>query len=106
MSGTVDRKDIEALMARCQRGVGGRKALDEAHSIMAECYATLGALMLEVEQLRRRDGAHALRQALPDRATFAGWFREVPSAMSHRLWEQGGAEQRPGDVALYEIGRR
>jgi hypothetical protein len=34
--------------------------------------------------------------------SFAGWFREIPSAMSYRLWEQGGHEQTPGDVALYE----
>lgn len=46
------RAQVDALMKRCQRGVGGRNALDDAHSIMAECYGTLGALMLEVEQLR------------------------------------------------------
>ncbi len=40
-------------MKRCQIGVGGRHALDNAHSIMADCYGTLGALMLEVERLRR-----------------------------------------------------
>ena len=33
---------------------------------------------------------------------FAGWFREIPSAMSYRLWQQGGHEQGPDDVALYE----
>ncbi len=33
---------------------------------------------------------------------FAGWFSECKSAMSYRLWEQGGYEQQPGDVALYE----
>jgi hypothetical protein len=33
---------------------------------------------------------------------FAGWFREVPSGMSFRLWEQGGYQWTPGDVALYE----
>jgi len=33
---------------------------------------------------------------------FAGWFREIPSAMSYRLWQQGGHEPEPGDVALYE----
>ena len=32
---------------------------------------------------------------------FAGWFSEMPSAMSYRLWEQGGHEQQDGDVALY-----
>lgn len=33
---------------------------------------------------------------------FAGWFRELPSGMSYRLWEQGGHESQPGYVALYE----
>lgn len=48
------RGAVDALMKRCQIGVGGRKALDDAHSIMADCYGTLGALMLEVEALRDR----------------------------------------------------
>lgn len=39
-------EEVSALMKRCQIGVGGRRALDEAHEIMAECYGTLGALML------------------------------------------------------------
>lgn len=39
-------------------------------------------------------------------AAFAGWFSELPSGMSYRLWEQGGHEQRPGDVALYESAGR
>lgn len=33
---------------------------------------------------------------------FAGWFRELPSGMSYRLWAQGGHEQGPHDTALYE----
>lgn len=49
-----ERADVDALMKRCQIGVGGRDALDQAHSIMADCYGTLGALMLEVEALRAR----------------------------------------------------
>ena len=44
------RADVDALMKRCQIGVGGSNALDRAHSIMAECYGTLGALMLTVER--------------------------------------------------------
>jgi len=39
-------------MKRCQIGVGGRNAIDDAHSIMAECYGTLGALLAEIEKLR------------------------------------------------------
>ena len=46
------RAEVDALMKRCQIGVGGRQALDNANNIMADCYGTLGALMLEVERLR------------------------------------------------------
>lgn len=48
------RAAVDALMKRCQIGVGGRHALDNAHDVMAECYGTLGALMLTVERLRGR----------------------------------------------------
>lgn len=44
--------DVSDLMRRCQRGVGGRNALDEAHGIMAECYGTLGLMQSEIERLR------------------------------------------------------
>ena len=43
------RPEVERLMKRCQTGVGGRNALDDAHSIMAECYGILGLLMSCVE---------------------------------------------------------
>lgn len=43
--------DVAELMKRCQRGVGGRNALDEAHDIMAECYGTLGKLEAERDAL-------------------------------------------------------
>lgn len=45
------RADVEALMKRCQIGVGGRDALDAAHSIMAECYGTLGRQQAEIDRL-------------------------------------------------------
>ncbi len=49
---TLPKRDkVEALMKRCQIGVGGRHALDNAHDIMAECYGILGTLMLAVERL-------------------------------------------------------
>ena len=48
----ITRERIEKLMKRCQIGVGGRDALDKAHSIMADCYGTLGAMMSEIEELR------------------------------------------------------
>lgn len=35
--------------------------------------------------------------------SFAGWFQELPSGMTYRLWEQGGHERQPGEVALYTL---
>lgn len=99
MSGTVDRKDIEVRL---------REALNEVmHHQFTHSRPAMNALQVLIDEATEAaDELDRLRQALSERSTFAGWFREVPSAMSHRLWEQGGAEQRPGDVALYEIGRR
>ncbi len=48
------RAEVERLMKRCQIGVGGRHALDDAHSIMAACYGTLGLLMMCVEWFQAR----------------------------------------------------
>lgn len=49
---TPTREEVEALMKRCQIGVGGRHAFDQAHDIMADCYGTLGLLMQCVEFYR------------------------------------------------------
>lgn len=47
--------------------------------------------------------ARALLAARPEpQYRHAGWFREVPSAMSYRLWEQGGHAQGDGEVELFE----
>ena len=63
---TPTRREVDALMKRCQIGVGGRNALDDAHSIMARCYGTLGALMLRVEELEVwRDRYETLRKINP-----------------------------------------
>lgn len=53
------------------------------------------ALAIEIERLK------AELDAMKGDRTFAGWFTELDSAMSYRLWEQGGREPGPGDVALY-----
>lgn len=53
------------------------------------------ALAIENERLK------AELAAMKGDRTFAGWFTELDSAMSYRLWEQGGCEPGPGDVALY-----
>ena len=50
----VDAIKVRALQKRCQVGCGGPRALDDAHGILADCYGTLGALLEEVEQLRKR----------------------------------------------------
>jgi len=42
------KTDVDRLMKRCQIGVGGRNALNDAHDIMAECYGTLGRLQSEL----------------------------------------------------------
>lgn len=54
-----------------------------------------------VEFMRERDALRAELAAMKGDRTFAGWFTELDSAMSYRLWEQGGREPGPGDVALY-----
>lgn len=47
-----ERAAVDKLMKRCQIGVGGRHALDNAHDIMAECYGTLGRQQIEIDRLR------------------------------------------------------
>ena len=47
----VKTQYAERLMKRCQIGVGGHNALEEAHSIMADCYGTIGSLMSERDEL-------------------------------------------------------
>lgn len=67
---TPQRTEVERLMKRCQIGVGGRNALEAAHGIMADCYGTLGLLMLCVEwrgaALEWIDGATAATHGLTD----------------------------------------
>ena len=69
--------EVELLMKRCQRGVGGFGALNEAHDIMAECYGMLGKLsgeraaaLAECERLRA-----ALRKI--ESETAATWVCDV-----------------------------
>lgn len=67
------RAEVDALMKRCQVGVGGRNALDNAHSIMADCYGTLGALTAELEAMHdmRREMQSQIA-ALQDRCARSG----------------------------------
>jgi hypothetical protein len=59
------------------------------HEALMPAAAALRKLHAENEALRRSD------------SSFAGWFTELRSGMSYRLWEQGGADWEPGYVALY-----
>ena len=70
--------DVAELMKRCQRGVGGRNALDEAHDIMAECYGTLGRLESE------RDALEAENARLVERA---GYLVEFAQQMARQQGE-------------------
>lgn len=64
-----------------------------AHDIASALVAWRDA---EIDRLRQE----LIRQQRGTR--FAGWFTELNSGMSYRLWEQGGADPEPGYVALYE----
>lgn len=45
--------------------------------------------------------AAAVAQERAKSPQFAGWFSELKSGMCYRLWEQGGHERQPGEVALF-----
>jgi hypothetical protein len=47
----ITTEQAQKLMKRCQIGVGGRNAMEEAHDIMAECYGVIGALVAERDAL-------------------------------------------------------
>ena len=79
------RAEVDALMKRCQIGVGGRDTLENAHSIMSDCYGTLGALMLEVERLRV--GLTRLLDSDPDGAIATATEQDLREA-----WHDTSAE--------------
>lgn len=64
---------------------------DDIHSCSYECQRPACIL-------RQRDELFEGRK----KRRFAGFFRELPSAMSHRLWEQSGQQHTGNEVALYE----
>lgn len=85
------RAEVDALMKRCQVGVGGWHALDNAHSIMADCYGTLGALAAELEamhdmrrelqaeiaRLQDRCARSGMEARRAERERLRGYFREA-----------------------------
>ncbi len=86
------RAEVDRLMKRCQIGVGGRHALDNAHSIMADCYGTLGALMMEVEILR----------TWRDCRTCKNFTTKSGGCMSVLRCVDGSRYQRQGVVQIWE----
>ena len=84
--------DVAELMKRCQRGVGGRNALNDAHDIMAECYGTLGRLEAECDAMRQQ------------RNKLAGLLREVNSAYTTAIhWVDMRATMAQIRTALSEL---
>ncbi len=121
MADTLDQ-DLSAIKAALEAGpTKGEWRSDglPVPTIGTERYAIVESVTADptwADEQERADAAW-IAAAHPDRISrlvaelerlrgerkFAGWFYELPSAMSHRLWEQGGHEQRgDGDVALYE----
>jgi hypothetical protein len=79
MTNAIDRARIERLMKRCQIGVGvGPWQMNEAHDIMAECYGTLGAMMLEIERLR--GAANTLLNAVDEESPWRSWHQDKLAA--------------------------
>lgn len=85
--------DVDALMKRCQVGVGGRRALDDAHDIMAECYGTLGRMRLEIERLRGE--ADVMR----------GWIKDALVPLEYVQVAEGDEDGGAAMTALVEAGR-
>ena len=71
------RAEVYALMKRCQVGVGGRHALDNAHSIMADCYVTLGAMGAELARLQEQCARSGIEARRAERERLRGYFRDA-----------------------------
>ena len=41
----------DQLMKKCQLGCGGKNALWDCHDILAECYGTIGKLLIYIDEL-------------------------------------------------------
>ena len=89
--------------------------LAEALELEVDVYSKTNDLMAEpaeslrvtrmaatVSKARQRLRAHLSKRVTAPQLKHAGWFQELPSGMSYRLWEQGGHEAQPGDVELFE----
>lgn len=74
--------------------------LERKSEVIQRLLAERDELRAQLAQQQDRHGREIER--LHSERKVAGWFREIPSAMSYRLWQQGGHEPEPGDVALYE----
>lgn len=76
---SISTKDVERLMKKCQVGVGGRNALEDAHSIMAECYGTLGALLHERDELLKGHQRYETARRMSPQQWKDAWHLNVSS---------------------------
>lgn len=96
--------DTKALVARLRTDrIGvmqslGEQAADALEALQSDLAKHRELLVYHLSVI---DPLRAELAAMKGDRTFAGWFTELDSAMSYRLWEQGGCEPGPGDVALY-----
>jgi hypothetical protein len=84
-------------MKRCQIGVGGRHALDDAHDIMSECYGALGAMMSEIEELRIE-----IRGYVQDMARLGNALETMGSALTSYSKNLDKAASQYSDSLVYD----
>jgi hypothetical protein len=94
-------------MKRCQIGVGGRNALDEAHSIMAECYGTLGALAAEVARLTAASAWIPVADRMPENgatvlACYTNSASKVRRIRAHWIAAKSEVADTDSDNSEYE----
>ena len=95
--------EVAELMKRCQRGVGGRNALDEAHDIMAECYGTLGRLESERDALEAENAR--FQSAIVGMIDLAHEYRHLLTRQRFPDNDEGDAFRRHRDAQVARIKR-
>ena len=99
----IKTEDAERLMKRCQIGVGGRNARDTAHSIMAECYGTIGALVQERDSLLMAPHVEVLGRAkeLEERLQYVAAYLESAVESEENAGLLMSAKPLLGDVRRF-----
>lgn len=91
---TTDAREVDRLMLMAMDTnwlkVASREPCPQADKLRTE--------------LERLVADARIGRAAREEGTFAGWFTELRSAMSYRLWEQGGSQPEEGYVALFTKG--